>query len=258
MSQIEVSVILNLHQEGLLSTGTISSVEDAVEHARENGITAEVLCVLDGCDDPTREIAQAAVGRNENWEVLIVEEGDLGLSRNAGVRQATGRFVAFIDGDDLWGQEWLTRAFAAATTDPRTVVWHPEVNIYFGVRPHLFLHIDMEDPIYSSAALALANLWTALCFVERNLLLEIPYRETDLAAQIGYEDWDWAMQSIHAGAIHKIVPFTCHAIRTKPVSLVQQTNAAGCLPRGSDLFKEEICKRAQSLVSDDFVFRVGD
>lgn len=257
MESIEVSVILNLHREGLLSTGTIRSIEDAVENARANSVRSEVICVLDRCDEQTHEIANAAAARNEGWQVITVAEGDLGLSRNAGVLHATGRWVAFIDGDDLWGQEWLTRACFAAFNDPRTVVWHPEVNLYFGVRPHLFLHVDMEDPIFNLSALALTNLWTALCFVERTFLLQIPYRKTNLGLQVGYEDWDWAIQSIHAGAIHKTVPLTCHAIRTKPVSLVQQTAAAGCLPRGGDLFKQEVWNRVQNLDREDFVFKVG-
>ena len=138
----------------------------------------------------------------------------------------------------------LRQRTIAAESDPRVIIWHPEVSVVFGTRRHIFLHRDMEDPKYEPLGLAITNYWTALCFAPRSLLVAEPYPETRIRGQIGYEDWAWNMATIALGALHKVVPGTGHAIRSKKVSLLTQTNAASCLPRPSNLFRDMIERKA--------------
>lgn len=257
MSDVNISVILNAHREGLIAVATIKSIERAVETAEKFGIHVEVICVLDRGDNLTRCVLSDSLQRNAKWQLLEVEYGDLGRSRNAGVALCRGEWVGFIDADDLWGSEWLAVAYSAATYDGREIVWHPELCLYFGARSHLFLHIDMEDAAFHPAALAFTNLWTALCFVRKSTLLKCPYRQSDIANQIGYEDWDWHIRTVENGVLHKVVKNTCHAIRVKPFSLVQQTNALGCLPRGGPLFRNIVQNRVRSYEKYDFLIKAG-
>src|SRR5690606_37102708 len=99
--------------------------------------------------------------------LLYLDNGDLGCSRNDAVKSADGTWIAFLDGDDLWPHDWLVKAQAAASRDPRFVVWHPEVNLYFGERADVHIHLDMEDDVFRPEMLALENIWTALCFTRK-------------------------------------------------------------------------------------------
>ena len=231
-------MVVNLHREGLEAHASLLSIEQAKMGAERLGISVEIVAVLDKPDEITKAVVQNC--DLAGLRIIGLHDGDLGTARNKGVHEAKGHWVAFLDADDLWSENWLTAAHAAATYDPREIVWHPEVNLYFGLSLHLFRHIDMEDPSFEALSLLLDNYWTSLCFARRALLLEIPYRKISLIDQTGYEDWAWNMETIGRGVLHKSVPGTAHAIRLKRDSLLEQTKAAVALPYLSELFRKNI------------------
>jgi glycosyltransferase involved in cell wall biosynthesis len=226
----DISVVVNGHREGLVLLPSLRCAAESIALAEHWGVRCEMIVMLDRPDGLTSQVARSAGVLVPTATVIEVDHGDLGESRNAAVRKARGKYVAFLDGDDLWCTGWLKDAFTMASTDSRKLVLHPDFNVYFGHNPHIFTHVDMEDPAFHVSVLALFNVWTSLCFAPRDLLLSCPYPKTDLSNQIGYEDWGWNMRAITAGALHKVVPQTFHAIRNKSVSLVRQTASAGCFP----------------------------
>jgi hypothetical protein len=243
MTKVDITAVLNFHREGYLAPSTFASAARAERHAVAAGRTVEVVLVLDRPDELTRALSIAQ--KQPHWRLFEVDYGDLGLSRNFGVSEANGALVAFLDGDDLWGENWLTRCFAAYERARGLFVWHTEVNIYFGAHPRVFRHIDMENEEFDLLDLAFNNLWTALICAPINALREIPYAKTDLSNRLGYEDWSWNLQSIERGYIHKIVPGTGHAIRTKHdgTSLLQRTNSTRAAPHPSYVFRSLLRRR---------------
>jgi glycosyltransferase involved in cell wall biosynthesis len=245
MERPDVTVILNAHQEGLLAQPTLASLSQALDHAAGSGVQSEVIAVLDRPDAVTVEVFSSFVQSRNDANLLVVDNGDPGMSRNDGVLAGRAEWIALLDADDLWGANWLSAAYHAATAEPRLVVWHPEISLYFGEDEHVFLHVDMEDPNYDPMGLAIANYWTALCFAPRPLLLEEPHPSTNLKRQIGYEDWSWNMTVIARGALHKVVPGTGHAIRRKKSSNLRRSNAIGCVPPPSEMFRVMLARVEQ-------------
>lgn len=242
MSDFDITAVINGHHEGLLAYPSLKSLGESVTQAQQRGVKVQVIAVLDRPDKLTTEVFKS-YARGFPVQIITVDYGDLGLSRNAAVNASKAKWIAFLDADDIWGSNWLWAAYQSAEREPRTVVWHPEVNVYFGDSPHLFLHVDMDNAEYDQLRLAYTNYWTALCFVEKDVAVRIPYSETRIDNQIGYEDWSWNMEIIAHGALHKVVPQTAHAIRMKNLSLVKRTSGAGCLPRPSDLFRQMLAGR---------------
>jgi glycosyltransferase involved in cell wall biosynthesis len=240
MSICNITAVINGHAEGLMAHSSLLSLKKCADIAEGMGVKVELLAVLDKPDELTSDVFDAFANINSKLRVIKVDHGDLGYSRNSAAQEAKGKYLAFLDADDIWGDEWLVRAFAAAEADQRNIAWHPEVNVYFGVTPNIFLHMDMEDPRFHIANLAYTNPWTSLCFVSAEFLRAVPYAGTRLKDHIGYEDWCWNIDVVDNGGLHKIVPQTAHAIRTRNVSLVKQTTAAGCIPRPSDFFRNKI------------------
>lgn len=241
MSQTpNITAIVNAHREGIAARASLASLQKAIKKAQGHGILVEALAILDHADPPTYEVFES----NREWlSVLSVEHGDLGKSRNSGVQAAGGKWVAFLDADDLWGANWLSAAFFAGESDPREVVWHPALNVFFDQYPRIFRHVDMEDSSFDPAALVLTNCWTALSFARRSLFIECPYGPTDMAEQIGFEDWTWNLETIDRGVLHKTVPDTGHIIHSKSDSLVKRSSAANCMPIMPDFFRRVVAQR---------------
>lgn len=243
MSKVDITVILNAHNEGMLAHPTVLSLAQARTQAAHAGLAVEVLVMQDMPSRETVEYFKAC--EVPDLTTVTISHHDLGLSRNAGVEAAQGQWIAFLDADDLWSPNWLVACHMAATAEQPEVIWHPEVNLYFGREPHIFVHVDMEDPAFDLLTLTTSNYWTALSFSSREFCRTHPYPPSHLDKQLGYEDWCWNTDAIRWGALHKIVPGTVHFIRQKQVSLLHKTNSLQSLMYPTLLFKDFVDHRTK-------------
>lgn len=62
----------------------------------------EIIIVNDGSTDNTLEVAQHLAQSDARIKVLSHSNSKQGKTRNAGVAAASGHYIAFLDGDDLW------------------------------------------------------------------------------------------------------------------------------------------------------------
>lgn len=233
---IHITAVVNAHREGLLANASLASLARAKSCAESQGLSVEALAVLDNADALTTAVFDNFHGAE--LRILHVNCGDLGKARNEGVLAASGEWIAFLDADDLWGANWLSSALEAASRDSRNIIWHPEINVYFGEAHHIFPHIDMESQDFNPLVLYYANYWTALCMARRKFCIELPYCGVDIESGIGYEDWHWNTESIGRGAIHKIVKGTGHAIRVRGDSLLRRTNFLQAIPTPDRGFRD--------------------
>lgn len=211
MTQPHVTAIVNLHREGRRCEPSILSAIAALGRATQAGIETELLLVLDRADDATTAIA-ADLGAEASARLVHVDFGDLGLARNSGVDHARGNYIAFLDGDDLWGDEWLLRAHQMISTVQGRVVLHPELSLVHGAAVRAVKHPDSNDATFDHGRFRLHNSWTALSFASRDLFLDVPFPKNRLHAGFGFEDWSWNAEVLRRGIDHRTVPHTCHVI----------------------------------------------
>jgi glycosyltransferase involved in cell wall biosynthesis len=210
-----VSLILNIHNEGLLLHRTLISVARAVDHASAHGCKIEVVIVADRLADATRDVL-ARTELPKNTSVLEVDFGDPGAGRNYGVSVATAEFVAFCDGDDLLAREWLYRAWIEASTTDATdpVAFHPEYIVTFDAETILAQHISSTDLRFDLVTLAERNNWGPVIFARRRLLIDLPFTAAS-SDGFGFEDWHWLSQLLASGGRVQCIAETVGFMRRK-------------------------------------------
>jgi len=207
----DVSAILTAHAEGPLAARSLRSLLDAVDLARRDGLSVETLVVLDNPDPATLEALDDA---ERHGRVLEVSLADQGLVRNRAVAAAVGDHVAFLDGDDLWSENWLVEAHRMCRADPGRVIAHPEVNWFFGQSPWIYFLPDQACG-FDPALMRVANPWDALCMAPAAAYAEVPFSERAIADGYAFEDWHWSLETFAAGFVHRVAPGTIHFKRRR-------------------------------------------
>ena len=104
-----VSIIVPVYQAQAYIKETMDSVR-----GQTYGMW-ELLLVVDGEKDPTIPIIEEYVNETKESRIrLIVQMENQGaaLARNRGVQDATGRYIAYLDADDLWTADKLEKQLA--------------------------------------------------------------------------------------------------------------------------------------------------
>ena len=193
-----VSVVIPTYQR----MDVLPEVLDAVE-AQRGAPPFEVVVVDDGSGDDTRQFL-AARRFAVPARVLVQENSGPAAARNAGVRAATGRWVAFLGDDTVPTSGWLARHVAAHRErgggEELAVIgytrWHPRVRrsrfldyineygLQFGYR----LIDDPEDVPFNF-------FYTSNLSLSRSRLLEQPFDE-----RFPYAAWEDIEALLPAGA----------------------------------------------------------
>lgn len=95
---IELSFIIPAYNCEVLLRRCVDSIESDIQ---KNNATCEVLIVENGSIDKTWDVGEAL---KEKYENIVLLKSDKGVSkaRNAGIKQANGKWLIFVDADDEW------------------------------------------------------------------------------------------------------------------------------------------------------------
>jgi glycosyltransferase involved in cell wall biosynthesis len=132
-----VSVVVPLYNGAKHIAETLTSIADQTFAPRE------VIVVDDGSTDGGGDVARA-----HPLSPIVVSQRNLGVAvaRNRGLSMAVGRWVAFLDQDDLWHPEHLERATTWLSL-------HPSEQIVF-LREIAFSTVEDADRLRDMDALA--------------------------------------------------------------------------------------------------------
>lgn len=82
----------------------------------------EVLLVDDGSAPEFHAVCERLAGTDARIRLITTENHGVSSARNTGVRAATGRYVAFLDGDDALTASFFREAYAAASANDADLV----------------------------------------------------------------------------------------------------------------------------------------
>ena len=235
MSEPAVSIVVTAHREGELLRRTFASAQTAALMA---GAPSELLVICDRADEDTSREARALDGAR----VIVIDRGDPASARAAGVAASRAPWIAFLDGDDLWGPSWLRLALARAQAEEPSskLALHSELTATFGARAELWRHVSAHDADFRAESLLEQNPWTSLAFVSRALAASVPPTETRAENGFGFEDWHWNCETLAAGAKHEAVPGTIHFVRAREGSRGAGHRGRAALPPPTALASDEL------------------
>jgi glycosyltransferase involved in cell wall biosynthesis len=109
-----VSVIIPAFNSEKTIQETIDSVLNQTLH------DLEIIVINDGSQDATLEVASGI----SDFRIKIFSYPNAGVSasRNRGLKQASGEYIAFLDADDLWTPDKLERQLQALKSQPNAAV----------------------------------------------------------------------------------------------------------------------------------------
>lgn len=245
---VDISIVLTLHAEGRIAHRTFSALVSAVNLAQQKDLAVEIVAVMDKVSD---SVLKKTV---QHWTALLdgilfiyeVDFGALSLSRNFGVQQSKGNYISIHDGDDLYGEHWLYRAYGVCSSDPANIA-HPEACFSFPIRPYIVWY--QQNPLLF-LGLMNSNRWSALMMAHRDIFKSIPYIKDD--RNFAYQDWLWNCHTAEQGYHHVIVPRTIMARRQKPPgqSLWQSSFSQKKVVRPNALFKKFFQMEYSSLIAN--------
>jgi len=230
MTAVDLTVAVTAHSETLIAGPTMRSAEAAICVAEAAGLRVERLIGLDAPSADCRAFfTQPAFAA---WNIAELKVRDLGLARNELVEIATGRWIAFLDADDLFSENWLVGAaqrLAQAEEAGDKVIVHPEINWIFDTAQFVLVKPAQDDPIFTPYYFYFGNYYDSLCMAQRATIREAPYGPRDVKNGFGYEDWQWNIETMGAGWRHVIAKDTIVFKRRRETSLVVELDQLGSL-----------------------------
>jgi glycosyltransferase involved in cell wall biosynthesis len=228
----DLTLIVQAHNETVVAGPTMRSADLAVASARERGYTVQTIIALDRATPATA--AYFNQPRYDHWERLILDEGDLGATRNAVIKQAEGDFIACLDADDIFSDNWLSDGMDVVTAGAegfKGVIASPELEVLFDRNLASTRNLEQDSPLFTPYYLYLRGYYDSLCIAPRQAHLDVPYSRRDIPNGLAYQDFQFAIETMARGWKHVIVKDTAIFKRRRDSSLVVESSARRAIVR---------------------------
>ena len=181
-----VSVIIPAYR----AVATIGRALDSI--AAQTVKPAEVIVVDDGSDDGTYEAAMAKSGLFGDLDFKVIKQNNAGAgaARNRALKEATQKYVAFLDADDEWLPEKLHRSLRIMAESHCRLVSHNYTMIKNGQEQDIDCHRSYHrhaDPFISY--FLRGYIATSTVVADRKLLIEAGGFDPSLRSGQDFELW---------------------------------------------------------------------
>lgn len=247
----ELGIAIFASDEGHLQHRTQVSVKRALAALTDLGATADVVVIQRGrCEKTGAWLAERCP-----WRVVTLACASLGEARNRACGLLQNRFLAFIDGCDMWSANFLVDALSRARRNARPAVWRPAFSVgytddYF--RHDLLVRREMPWPeVLDPATLLIEPIFPATFLAARSILEAVPFPVEDEERGWTEVDWWWSANLAGEGieqipvaeSIHytRVLPpeFRTEQGRIGPTSLARRPSLAKKRPTSSQVQKPE-------------------
>jgi len=170
----------------------------------------EIIAVDDGSTDGTRDVLRSFA---QHITVLTQPNKGVSAARNAGVQASRGRYVAFLDADDLWVADKLARQVSLLERHPSAVACYSDHSVIDGkgstVSPTAALFGPRCSGVITKALLEFTVIVTPSVLMARRSALDRtgPFRE---GLRIAEDLNIWLRLSVLGPILYDIETLVCY------------------------------------------------
>jgi len=237
-----LSLIVNLSNEGMLLIPSLNSIFNSINESSYARFI-EIIIVCDVIDSPTQfalDIYFKSQPTEYKVNIKFLESScrNLSQSRLLGLSSAYGKYISFLDGDDLISSNWIQESLNMINKNSFGFIYHPEIAMQFNhngyLRHSLQPNVEKNDK-ERAIGIFYENFWTSLFICSREYV-DTYFKEVLATNGNGFEDWSMHINSIGKSVSHIVVPQTIHFVRVKNNSLSIEMHANNLLPLLEDNF----------------------
>ena len=169
------------------------TIESAINQTESD---IEIILVDDGSTDGSSNICDQYLKMDNRIKVIHKKNGGLSSARNAGTKEASSRYVMYLDGDDYLKSNAVERVFAVMNEYPSDIIQYQYQEIEEGQEPsedkvmgeiyQASTSKELFENLYLLGGVAASG---ATKLLRKDLMLKIPY------ISIRHEDEMWCTQA---------------------------------------------------------------
>lgn len=243
----DISINITSHREGYLIYRTLRAVTECIDNllAYDKNVSIEVNISLDNCDDLTHEVVKSYNFKNiKNKNIYLVSYGDLAESRNNLARQSNGKYISFMDGDDLFSSNYLRESYLLAEKDNNVkTIYSVDYIIIFGDQDCIAKRPNVSEGKLSSLDMFTSDNPVNSCiFAHNDVFRDELYEPVVRGSGYGFEDWHFHTKLYMKGYTFRVVPDTILFYRrdyNPSTSLLMGQVSQKAILRGTPLFEPE-------------------
>lgn len=171
-------------------------IGETIQSVLDQTYTNWEMLIADDCSpDNTRQIVREWCARDDRIKLIELERnGGPAMARNAALERATGRWIAFLDSDDLWLPNKLERSIDHAHRTHGALVFtgFRRISANGGV---LGRYIGVPSSLSYRQLLGNTSIATSTVLIDRSLAGDIRMRKTY------YDDFDCWLQILKQGHV---------------------------------------------------------
>ncbi|MBR3138623.1 glycosyltransferase [Candidatus Saccharibacteria bacterium] len=249
---IILSAVITAHDEGLLAHKTMQSVFAGLMKVEEAGYKYEIIVHIDNGDKATRDYFRR-YKKDEKIKVFENKFRDPGSSRNYAAEKATGKYVAFLDADDLVSDNWFINAISELENSKTETIVYPEAILTFGLDLKNNV-LSIQKPSYEKGkdvVIALGeNRWCSVVMAKKETFIKIPYEKLGLG--YSHEDYVFNIKMIEANIHQAIAKETVLFYRRSEKSRLSSSNQGHATIPYMKLFDFNSVSGLKEVLIEDF------
>ena len=185
----------------------------------------EIICVDDGSPDNCGQILDEYAGKDPRIKVIHQKNGGLSNARNSGLKEASGKYISFVDSDDFVNSEFLEKLYEAAERNQADIT----VGSIIRKREHhekFRVHYTGEKRVETlPEKIALCNV-PKCCYVVSKLYRRELIIDEKFTENVYFEDVLWLPGILKKSGILATAAGAVYYYRANPSSTVKQRQSA--------------------------------